>query len=245
MHKVIFLLLLFTAISGIGFATAKLLDPTPAPLTMRNIWAKVAYKVLQRQSENSQQWYVNDILRQVSTGKVTTQLSQAIYNDEPITVPKISRVLSDSAAVLPADVGNGTKWIEVNLGNQTLYAHEGDNVIYTMRISSGLPWTPTPTGTFNIWIKLRSTRMKGGSKETGDYYDLPNVPYTMYFDGGYGIHGAYWHNNFGHPMSHGCVNLSPKDAEVLFNWADPTLPDGQSAIRSTDDNPGTQVVVHS
>jgi lipoprotein-anchoring transpeptidase ErfK/SrfK len=59
--------------------------------------------------------------------------------------------------------------------------------------------------------------MSGGSG--ADYYYLPNVPHVMYFYGGYGLHGTYWHNNFGTPMSHGCVNLSQTDAEWLYNWA--------------------------
>ena len=69
--------------------------------------------------------------------------------------------------------------------------------------------------------------MVGGSRALGTYYDLPNVPHIMYFYNentpkwkGYGIHGAYWHNNFGHPKSHGCVNLQLGDAELLFNWAE-------------------------
>ena len=62
--------------------------------------------------------------------------------------------------------------------------------------------------------------MKGGSIALGTYYDLPNVPYVVYFYKGYGIHGTYWHSNFGHPMSHGCVNVSIPDMALLYNWID-------------------------
>jgi lipoprotein-anchoring transpeptidase ErfK/SrfK/vancomycin resistance protein YoaR len=112
------------------------------------------------------------------------------------------------------------KWIEVNLAAQRLTAYEGDWPVLSTLISSGLPRTPTPKGTFEIFTKLRFDDMRGGSVAAGDYYFLPKVPYVMYFAaGGYALHGTYWHNNFGRPMSHGCVNLSTRDAEWLFNWA--------------------------
>lgn len=119
------------------------------------------------------------------------------------------------------------KRIEVDLSAQRLYAFEGDQKVFEFPISSGKPWWPTPTGTFRIWIKLRYAKMEGGSKSLGTYYYLPNVPYIMYFSNervpqwkGYGLHGAYWHNNFGVPMSHGCVNLRPDDAGRLFHWVE-------------------------
>ncbi len=112
------------------------------------------------------------------------------------------------------------KWIEVNLAAQRLTAYEGDWPVMSTLISSGLPRTPTPKGTFEIFTKLRYDDMRGGSVAAGDYYYLPKVPYVMYFAaGGYALHGTYWHNNFGRPMSHGCVNLTTRDAEWLFNWA--------------------------
>jgi len=110
------------------------------------------------------------------------------------------------------------KWIEVDLSEQRLYMKEGGQTVNSFLVSTG-KWSPTPTGEWRIWTKLRYTRMKGGSKALGTFYDLPNVPYTMYYYKGYGIHGAYWHNNFGQPMSHGCVNMRPEEAGVVFNWA--------------------------
>lgn len=141
------------------------------------------------------------------------------------------------------------KRIEVDLTNQKLYAFEGNNKIYEFPVSTG-KWYPTPTGTFHIWIKLRYTRMQGGNPAWHTYYNLPNVPFTMYFandeipqSSGFGIHGAYWHNNFGHPMSHGCVNMSIDDAGVIYNWADPAL-NGSTSVRATQENPGTTVVIY-
>lgn len=137
------------------------------------------------------------------------------------------------------------KWIEVNLSTQHLYAHEGDSVAFDFLVSTGLPWTPTVTGEYRVWIKLRYANMVGGSKARGDYYNLPNVPYTMYFYRGYGIHGTYWHNNFGHPMSHGCVNVKTDNMARLYDWSGPAMPAGQSVVYSTPDNPGIRIVIHN
>lgn len=130
------------------------------------------------------------------------------------------------------------KWIEVDIPNQRVTAWEGNVPVMAFESSTGLPDTPTVTGQFNIYWKLESTVMIGA-----DYY-LPEVPYTMYFYGGYALHGAYWHNNFGQPMSHGCVNLSIDDSKTLFEWADPVIPPGETQVVSSFDNPGTLVVVH-
>jgi len=143
----------------------------------------------------------------------------------------------------------GNKRIEIDLTNQRLYAFENDQKIYDFLISSGLyDWTPR--GNFRIWIKLRYTKMAGGNKALGTYYYLPNVPYTMYFYNdqvpawrGFGLHGTYWHNDFGRPKSHGCVNLRTEDAEKLFYWAEPQL-NGKSSIRASSDNPGTEIVIY-
>ena len=113
---------------------------------------------------------------------------------------------------IPAGSG-GERWIDVNLSEQLLVAFEGDTPVYWVKVSTGLPGTPTVVGQYRIYVKYESTLM------TGDDYYLPNVPYTMYFYKGYGIHGAYWHNNFGRPMSHGCVNVPVPDSEWLFSFA--------------------------
>jgi len=108
---------------------------------------------------------------------------------------------------------NDERWIDVNLSQQMVYAYEGDTIVASFLVSTGVPAFPTVTGQFHIYIKLVSTLM------AGDGYYLPDVPYTMYFYKSYGLHGTYWHNNFGHPMSHGCVNMYTPDAEWLFYWA--------------------------
>ena len=127
------------------------------------------------------------------TGLYDKTARAAVFNNISMLLPSylakapIQAVLGDS---------NESKVIEVNLTNQRLYAKQGGNKVYEFPVSTGL-WGRTPTGTFNIWTKLRYTRMKGGNKAIGTYYDLPNVPYTMFFYNastpkmqGYGIHGA-------------------------------------------------------
>ena len=113
----------------------------------------------------------------------------------------------------PSEATGGTHWIDVNLTQQMVYAYAGDTVVNSFVVSTGTWMTPTVTGKYKIWIKLRYSDMSGP-----DYY-LPNVPYVMYFYKDYGLHGTYWHNNFGTPMSHGCVNLSIPDAEWLYNFS--------------------------
>ncbi|CCF86273.1 L,D-transpeptidase [Nitrolancea hollandica] len=106
------------------------------------------------------------------------------------------------------------KWIEIDLAAEKLTAWQGNTPVYSTLVSTGLAAHPTPTGVFHVDRKLRSDLM------TGPGYYLPNVPYVMYFyTGGYAIHGTYWHHNFGHPMSHGCVNLPTPAAEWMYNWA--------------------------
>jgi lipoprotein-anchoring transpeptidase ErfK/SrfK len=108
---------------------------------------------------------------------------------------------------------SGERWIDVDLTHQMVYAYQGNTVANSFVVSTGTWEHPTVTGQFNVYIKYQSTRM------TGPGYNLPNVPYTMYFYKGYALHGTYWHSNFGTPMSHGCVNLSIPDAQWLYNWA--------------------------
>ncbi len=112
----------------------------------------------------------------------------------------------------PAPSGSGKRFL-VDLSEQMLYAYEGDTLVRSTLISSGLWPNTTVTGTFYIYLKYTSQRMRGPG------YDLPGVPYVMYFYQGYALHGTYWHSNFGNPMSHGCVNMPTSEAEWAFNWA--------------------------
>jgi lipoprotein-anchoring transpeptidase ErfK/SrfK len=176
-------------------------------------------------------------------GQIDPTQTVAFWNSQPTTpLTALADALSaKDKQVLGAN--SGEKWIEVDLSEQKLTAHEGDGIFLESLISSGL-WGKTPPGEYRIWYKIRSTKMEGGNKLNHTYYYLPNVPYDMFFYGDFGIHGTYWHQNFGHPMSHGCVNTPTPIAEKLFYWSDPQLPEGKLAVRSSDSNPGTRVVIH-
>ncbi len=119
--------------------------------------------------------------------------------------------------VVPGDpsryTAHGEKWIQIDLSDQTLTAYEGETVMLSALVSTGVARMPTPKGEHAIYLKVRSQVMSGPG------YSLPNVEYVSYFYKSYAIHGTYWHNNFGHPMSHGCVNMTNEDARWLFEWA--------------------------
>lgn len=161
-----------------------------------------------------------------------------------------SKVLGDSDEKDYHGNPSDSKRIEVDLTNQKLYAFEGDKKVYEFLVSTG-KWGKTYPGEYRIWTKMRYTKMSGGSKALHTYYYLPNVPFTMFFSNdkipasrGYGIHGTYWHNNFGHPMSHGCINMKNEEAEILYYWANPVLPEGKKSTPATKDNPGTKIVIY-
>lgn len=179
-------------------------------------------------------------------GEFDPQEKAAVWLGQVVTPPQREYAQSeDSKKIASSQVLGETseKWIEVDLSSQRVLAHEGDKVVYEFPTSSG-KFAPTPTGEYEIWYKTKYTKMEGGDKGTNRYYYLPNVPYVMFFYGDFGLHGTYWHNNFGSPMSHGCLNLSIANAEKLFYWTGPTIPEGESTARATKDNPGTKVIVH-
>jgi hypothetical protein len=170
-----------------------------------------------------------------------------IFNGQKVTPPEIDlNEKQPDKKVLGEMTQSGEKMIYVDLTNQTLKAYDGDTLFMEARVSTG-KWNKTPTGEFTIWEKLKSTKMSGGSGN--DYYYLPNVPYVMFFEGpgasagqGFSLHGAYWHNNFGHPMSHGCVNMRTVDAKKLYDWVNPIAKG--NITPSTDDNPGTKITIY-
>ena len=182
----------------------------------------------------------------VKSGDFDESSTTAIFNGQIIDYPKrsLAEIVSNKMTepvVLAATTDE--KWIEVSLDQQKVRAWEGNKIVMEFPISSGR-WFPTPKGDFRIWYKTRLQRMTGGSKELETFYDLPNVPHNMFFYGGFALHGAYWHNNFGNPMSHGCVNEPLPQAAQIFEWANPVVPTGQNYVRATSENPGTRVFVH-
>jgi lipoprotein-anchoring transpeptidase ErfK/SrfK len=188
------------------------------------------------------------------TGEFTPEEKKGVFHGKCVdscTAPEVTyqyrptKVKSESSVL---GQSSGEKKIYIDLTNQRLYAFEGNRLVYNFLVSTG-KWGRTPTGIFKIWVKLRYTKMSGGSRALNTYYYLPNVPYVMYFynsqisrSRGYGIHGTYWHSNFGHPMSHGCINMKTEEAGELYHWAEPEL-GGRKSIYASEDNPGTQVII--
>jgi hypothetical protein len=150
----------------------------------------------------------------------------------------------------PKDLAPNEKWIDVDLTRQALVAFEGMRPVFATLISSGRRNKddkekdfPTPTGNFRIREKHVTTTMDGDVASDGPY-SIEDVPWVMYFEGSYALHGAFWHDQFGNKRSHGCVNLAPEDARTLFSWTDPKLPDGWHGVYSRDDLTGTRLVIH-
>jgi hypothetical protein len=196
-------------------------------------------------------WYIfsrpKPIKIEALSGEFDSTEKKAVFNNQTLSILPEEEGAPLEAVVLGKTVGE--KRIEIDLTNQKLYAFAGDQLLYSFAVSTG-KWARTPTGKFEIWTKLRYSKMEGGSKTLHTYYYLPNVPYVMYFfnqetpkSRGYGIHGTYWHDNFGHPMSHGCINMRTSEAKLVYYWADPELRNGQS-IFASQDNPGTPIIIY-
>ncbi|HEX4473722.1 MAG TPA: L,D-transpeptidase [Polyangiaceae bacterium] len=151
---------------------------------------------------------------------------------------------------LPWFAKGSTKWIDVSILSQTLVLWEGSTPVYATLVSTGKdglgdPKTThsTPTGIFHIYQKHVTTTM---DSDVADHeFELRDVPWVMYFSGGYALHGAYWHDDFGKVRSHGCVNLAPIDARYVFSWSDPNVPEHwHAAYAGNTFGNGTLVNIH-
>jgi LysM repeat protein len=150
-----------------------------------------------------------------------------IYSGQRLNVPGYSSLPAPQSSGAPANPpapGNTApaptngKWIDVNISTQTITAYQGNTPVKSVLVSTGVAWHPTPVGHYKIYMKVQSQAMSGGVG--AEAYYLPGVPWVMYFAGANAIHGTYWHHNFGHPMSHGCVNLTIDDAHWFYDWAE-------------------------
>jgi hypothetical protein len=151
-------------------------------------------------------------------------------------------------ADLPSELRPGERWLDVELATQVLTAYVGARPVFATLVSTGRgaagSETATPAGVHRIWVKLRSSNMDNLDDESAaENYAIQAVPWVMYFERGYGLHGTFWHHEFGNKHSHGCVNLAPLDAERLFFWTSPSLPPGWTAALPTAYEPGTLIRV--
>jgi hypothetical protein len=152
----------------------------------------------------------------------------------------------------PPEIGPEDRWLEVDLEHQSLVAYEGRTPVYATLVSTGRVRDPedplrdmrTPTGLFRITSKHVTHTMDGDHAVDGPY-SIEDVPYVMYFQLAYALHSAFWHDGFGRPRSHGCVNLAPQDARWVFDWAGPPLPEAWHGIYpTTEEQPGTWIWIH-
>jgi lipoprotein-anchoring transpeptidase ErfK/SrfK len=166
-------------------------------------------------------WYQIDFVKENVLDKSQIQDTWFVKSTYTKPVYNVKPEWYDSNKVYGGDF----KKIVVDIGKQKLYAYDivnGKDVLYmTSKISTGLYDTPTASGEYYIFFKTPSRYMQSTtSSATNTPYDLPGVPYDMYFsEDGSAIHGTYWHNNFGRRHSHGCVNLNLADSEKLYKWA--------------------------
>jgi hypothetical protein len=187
-------------------------------LPLRLYYSQIIWVDKIKTDEQGQVWYrINE--RYGSYGDILWGLSHAF---RPITVGELSPISPDVE----------DKRVVVNISYQTLSCYEGETEVYFTRISSGALYNylgekvdtwGTPIGKFSIWRKLVSLHMSGGT--TGGGWDLPGIGWTSLFVGsGVAVHSTFWHNNFGEPMSRGCVNARPEDAKWVFRWTQPLVP---------------------
>ncbi|MEM7127192.1 MAG: L,D-transpeptidase [Chloroflexota bacterium] len=153
------------------------------------------------------------------------------------TAIDLGLIQSSDSFIMP-DVVPNERWIRVDLGNQQVIAYQGESPLRAFVVSTGLPIYQTVTGEFRIRMKVSEQTMSGA-----DFF-LPGVKWVQYFYSEYAFHSTYWHSDFGVPKSHGCINMTNADAKWLFDWAGPTWDQETVWYKSTDDNPGTLVIVH-
>lgn len=129
-------------------------------------------------------------------------------------------------------------WIGIDLYEQTIIAYEGDTPIFATLVATGLPRWPTYEGTFNVYFRRAREDMSWGTPGD-DFYVLEEVPWTMFFDHGRALHGAYWHDGFGYRRSHGCVNMSITDAKWMYDWVAAFM--GSTSSRDKEEGPNVYV----
>ncbi len=148
----------------------------------------------------------------------------------------------DELAPLSPQVPESLKHIHVDLGTQTVTAFEDDTPVLIARCSSGAGNTKTPLGDFRTYHKSPSVHMTNQGDAVEGIFDLPGVPWCSFFTGtGIAFHGTYWHNDYGRPRSHGCINLKSEDAKFIYRWTSPIVPPGVDYLHLPGQGTAVQV----
>jgi hypothetical protein len=228
---------------------ARLADDTGLTLPLAFVWPKTGTKVWTRSTPTS------GGKRQVSQRDALPILeTHAGADGKPVAYRIGEGEWIDAGAVRVAElmeppplVGDRERWIDVDIDRQLLVAYEGKLPVFATMISGGKSATPTVPGIYRMWKKMSEDNMEGVSGEAAeDAYSVSTVPWTQYFtNDGLALHTSYWHDKFGLPRSHGCVNLAPKDARWMYFWSDPQVPPGWTMAAGLVAAPGSIVRVRS
>ena len=150
---------------------------------------------------------------------------------------------NEELTLLSPNIPDADKLIHVDLDAQFVTAFEGDTQVFAARCSSGGKGTRTPTGEFSTYHKGPSVHMTNQGDSVNNIYNLPGVPWCSFFTGyGNAFHGTYWHNDYGRPRSHGCVNLRSEDAKWLYRWTRPNVPVDADYVHLPGEGTKVQIV---
>jgi hypothetical protein len=160
---------------------------------------------------------------------------------------RASLLMRPDVGAAPADLRARERWVDIDRRTQTLVAMEGASPVFATLVSTGRGDHPTRAGEHRVWSKLATTDMSNAGDNdimtATALYTAAQVPWVMFFHEDQGLHGVFWHDLFGRPRSHGCVNMAPRDAAWLFQWSPPALPPGWTAVLPTARDPGLRVRV--
>lgn len=192
------------------------------------VWNPILKKLFAYRLYYSTTHWILDVL-QDAQGQVWYEVLEDFYQFKYFVNANHMRIITeDEVAPLSPDVPNKDKRLEVWLRDQVVIAYEGDNQVQMLRCSGGMKYFNhflTPTGAFSTDYKRPSRHMVAGSKASSNSYDLPGVPWVSFIDeNGISFHGTYWHNDFGKPRSHGCINLPSAGSKWVYRWTSPTVP---------------------
>ncbi len=221
------------------------------PVTPPGIWLQVSVPIAETRLKPaaprvSRKIYYGSVYRAVSAvqdeqGQWWYRLQDGIaYSPGPYVLASSLRYLPD-AVVSPLSPDRTDKKIVVDVAKQELTCFEGDTPVLSTRTATGYGSNRTPRGEYQVVRKNYTSYMIGG--EGSDHYDLPGVAFPTYFTwSSIAVHGTYWHNDYGRPRSHGCVNVSNDAALFVFRWTTPAVPYDQSSL-IVKQGEGTKVVV--
>lgn len=216
----------------------------------RGAWGQVTVPKTSARSGPGDQHYEREVMVYDTTHHIVGVENdyyhiQGVYGgDYWLKAADVHVVTPEEIEPISPDVPPDEKWIDISIRDQRLWAYEGDEVVFTNQVATGMPATATPMGEFNMLLKRLGQRMTGGASDT--YYNLPAIPWVCYFTPSYAAtHGTYWHNDYGRRHSAGCVNLPSEVAKWVFRWTTPVY--DYYALTVVPDEakgqPGTRVVV--